>query len=69
MLASPAGLVKITCSHFHGPGLFPSQGTIPLVSCHTVVAVSYCDAESYATVISNTSRVTHGGRVSAELPD
>ena len=41
----------------------------PSVSCHTVVAPRCCDAESYATRISNTSWVTRGGQVSAELPD
>lgn len=40
----------------------------PSIDCHTVVAAGYCDAESYATAISDTSRVTHGGQVSAELP-
>ena len=39
------------------------------VSCHTVVAACCRDAERSATRISNTSRVTHGGQVSAELPD
>ena len=39
------------------------------VSCHTVVAACCCDPESYVISISNTSRVTHGGQVSAELPD
>ena len=29
----------------------------------------YSDSESYAIGISNTSRVTHGGQVLAELPD
>ena len=28
-----------------------------------------CDAESYATGISNASRVTHGAQVSGQLPD
>ena len=42
----------------------------PSVGCHTVVAACCCcDAESYATGISNTSRVTHGGQVSVKLPD
>ena len=41
----------------------------PSLSCRTVAAVCCCDADSYATSISNTSRVTHGGQVSAELPD
>ena len=35
----------------------------------TVVAVCSCDAESSATGISNTSRVTHGGQVLMEFPD
>ena len=35
------------------------------VRCHTVVAACCCDAESYATGFSKTSRVTHGGQVSA----
>ena len=41
----------------------------PSVSCHTVAAVCRCDAESDATGISNTSRVTHDRQVSVELPD
>ena len=47
-----------------------SQGTGKhhlYVGCHTVVAVCCCDAESYATSISNTARVTHGGYISAKL--
>ena len=39
----------------------------PSVSCHAVAAACCCDAESSATRISNSSRVTYGGRVSAEL--
>ena len=39
------------------------------VKCHTVVAVCCYDAESSATGISNASRVTHGGQVSAEFSD
>ena len=39
------------------------------VTCHTVAAVCCCDAESYAPGISNTSGVTRGRQVSAELPD
>ena len=38
------------------------------VGCDTVAAVCCCDAESYATSISDTSSVTHDGQVSAELP-
>ena len=55
----------------HGPYSFPGQGITSHSSagCHTVAAVCGCDAESHATGISNTSRVTHGGRVSSELPD
>ena len=41
----------------------------PSVSCHTMVVACCYDADSYATRISNTSRVTHGGQVSMELPD
>ena len=63
-------MVKIWCSHCHGPSLFPVRQPHHLsVGCHTVVAVCCCDAESYATGTSNTSRVTHGGQVSAELAD
>ena len=36
---------------------------------HLVAAPCCHDGESYATNISNTSRFTHGGQVSAELPD
>ena len=39
------------------------------VGCRTVAAARCCDAESYVTGISNTSRVTHRGRISVELPD
>ena len=39
------------------------------VGCHPVVAACCCDAESCATSISNTRRVTHGGQVSVDLPD
>ena len=41
----------------------------PSVCCHTMVAVCCRDAESYATGVSNRSRVSHGGQVSVELPD
>ena len=61
--------VKTWCFHLSHPGSFPGQGTTPpSVGCHTVAAVCGCDAESHATGISNTRRVTHGGQVSAELP-
>ena len=63
-------VVKIQPSHCWGPGLFPGQGTTPLIcwlsSCGSCMC---CDAESDATGISNSSRVSHGGQVSAELPD
>ena len=64
--ASPGGLVvDIWCSHHHGLGSFPTQGTIPpSVGCHTVVSACCCDAESYATGISNTSRLIHGPKSS-----
>ena len=39
------------------------------VGCYTVAAVRCCDTESYATGISNTSRLTHGRQVSARLLD
>ena len=39
------------------------------LGCDTVVAVCCYDVESYATSMSNTNRVIHGGQVSAELPD
>ena len=69
--ASPGGLVvKIWCSHGHSSNSFPGRRTTPLsLGCHTVAVVCFRDAESYATSISNTSRVTYGGQVSAELPD
>ena len=41
----------------------------PSAICHTVAAVCCCEAESSANGISDTSRVTHGGQVSGELPD
>ena len=41
----------------------------PSDDCHTVQAACCCVAGSYATGTSNTSRVTHGGQVSMELPD
>ena len=69
----PAGLgglvVKIQCSHRCSLGSFPSQGTTPpACRCHTVATACCCDAESYATNISNTSssRVIHGEQVSVE---
>ena len=40
----------------------------PTVGCHTVAAVCCHDVESYATGISNTSRVTYGGQISVKLP-
>ena len=69
--ASPGGLVvKIHCSHHCGWGSFLlRQPQHPSVGCHTVVAACCCDTESYATGISNTSMVIHGGQVSVELPD
>ena len=72
---SPRGLgVKNWCSHHCNLSSFPGQGTTPLhsnpsVSCHTVAAVCSYDAESYATGMSNTSRVIHSGQVSAEFSD
>ena len=68
--ASTGGLVvKIQCSHQYGPSSFPVRDPQhPSVGCHTVAAACCCDAESYAPSISNTSRVTHGGQVSAFRP-
>ena len=40
-----------------------------LASPGGLVAACCYDAESYATSISNIKWVTHGGQVSAELPD
>ena len=60
-------MVKIPCSHRHSLGSFLHQGTTLLV--WQVAAVCCCDSESYATGISDTDRVTHGGQVSAEIPD
>ena len=63
-------MVKIGRPHQRGLGSFPGQGsTHPTVGCHSVVAAYCCDAESCATGISNSSRVTRGGQVSAELPE
>ena len=67
----PGGLVlKIHCSHYHCPGSFlvrkPHNSS---VECHPVAAACGCDAKSYDTGISNNSKVTHGGQVSAKLPD
>ena len=68
LVASPGGLVvKIPYSHSHrcSPGSFSSQGTT-----WPICRLLYCGgyvllwAESYATSISNTIRVTHGGQVS-----
>ena len=53
------------------PGLACASGnhtTCLPVGCHPVAAACCCDAESSATGISNTSRGTHGGQFSAELP-
>ena len=64
---SPDALMgKIRCSHFCARGSSPGPGTCQLSH---VAAACCCDAESYATGVSNTSRVTHGGQVSVELPD
>ena len=41
----------------------------PSVRCLIVAAARCCDAESDATSVSNSSRVTRGGKVSVELPD
>ena len=71
MTASPGGqwlrfsiLTPVTRVHF--PVREPHHLSL---SCHTAAAACCCDAETYATVISNTSRVTHGGQVSVALPD
>ena len=57
-IASPGALVvKVWQSHHRSPGSFLGQGTTPPI-CQTVVAACCCDAESYATGISNSSRVT-----------
>ena len=58
--ASPGGLVvRIPHSHPHTLVYFmvrePHHSS---VGCRTVAAACCCDAESYATRISNTSRVT-----------
>ena len=50
------------------PDLFPSQGTTSAVRCDAVGTAHCCDAESYASSISNTIRVTHDGQVSTEFP-
>ena len=39
------------------------------VGCHAAAVVCGYDAESYATGISNTSRVTRGGQDLVEHPD
>ena len=50
-------------------GVHFQSGNPPSIYCHAVVAVCCCDAECCATSISNASRVTHSGWVSAERPD
>ena len=69
--ASPGGLVmKIQCSHHVAQVSFPVRDPHhPPFGCQTVAVHCCYDAESYATRISNTSKVTHGGQVSVELPD
>ena len=63
-------MVKIRHSRPCGLGSFPGQGTTHQFVCwYPVVAARYLDAESNAAGISNNSRVTRGGQVSAELPD
>ena len=71
-IASSGGLV-VKILHFHH---YAAQVHFLIrephhlsVGCRTVVAVCFGDAESYATGVSNTNRVTHVGQVSAELPD
>ena len=67
--ASPVDpVVKIRGSQHCSPNLFLSQGTATPV-CHTAAAACCCDAENYATAISNTSRVIHGVQVSVDLRD
>ena len=57
-------MVKTWCSHLSGLGSFPSQGsTPPVFDCHAMAAACCCDAESWATGITNSSRVTRGGQV------
>ena len=70
-LASPGGEDLVLS--LPQPG---NQGSFPVrephhssVTCHTVAAACCCAAESCATGISNTSRVTQGGQVSLELSD
>ena len=50
-------MVKMQRSHRHS--LDSSPG----------LSVCCCDVETYATGVSYTSRVSHGGQCSVELPD
>ena len=61
-------VVKILHCHCCSLGQFPSRGkTPPIIPCYNVAAPCCCDATSYATGISNTHSVTHGGQVSVEF--
>ena len=63
-------VVTIWCSHHSGSGSFSTQGTTAFICCLLYFGgACCCDAGSYATSISNTSRVTPSGQVSVELPD
>ena len=68
--ASPGGpVVKIQRSHRRGLSSFPVGNHRTHLSVVILWQLCCCDAESYATKISNTSRMTHAGQVSAELLD
>ena len=67
MKAKPDGrVVKIRHSHCCSPVFISWSGNH---TTHLSVVILWWlhDAESYATGISNTSKVTHGGQVSVEL--
>ena len=65
----PSGASKLKDMHMDLNRLPVKEAYHPSVCCHTETAACCCDAESCATGISHTSRVTCGGQVSVELPD
>ena len=70
-IASPGGLRLKFCALMAAAWVrfLVREPYHPSVTCRTMVTACCCDAESYATRISNTSRVPHGGQVSVKLPD
>ena len=70
--AASSGRLGVKIQRFHHQSLspFPALGTMPPVRPWIVILWQVHVAVMLKAIrISNTSRVTHGGQVSAELPD